>query len=130
MSWSSQTDGGAVAYPFGQQPEGSAVLTAGGWLMGMLAVGDRPNLSTDDVGGGSEEERALAFSTYVAYCGPYEIDGNVLITRVAMSMFPNWVGGDQKRYFELSGDELVLRTPPVEIRGDVVVNEVRWVREE
>ena len=130
VSLSAQTDGGEVAYPFGQQPEGSAVLTAGGWMTGMLAVRDRPNLSTDDLVLASEEERALAFSTYIAYCGTYEIDGDVLITRVAMSMFPNWVGGEQKRYFELSGDELVLRTLPVQVRGDVVVNEVRWVREE
>ncbi len=47
-----------------------------------------------------------------------------------MSMFPNWVGVDQKRHFELSDRELVLRTPPVEISGKVVVNELRWVKEE
>ena len=73
---------GMAAGASGQQPEGSAVLTAGGWMTGMLAVRDRPNLSTDDLVLASEEERALAFSTYIAYCGTYEIDGDVLITRV------------------------------------------------
>jgi hypothetical protein len=45
-----------------------------------------------------------------------------------MSSFPN--GGDQRRFFELSGDELILRTPPMEINGTIVVNELRWVRAE
>jgi hypothetical protein len=45
-------------------------------------------------------------------------------------MFPNSVGAGQRRRFELSGDELVLRTPPLEISGEAVVNELRWVREE
>jgi hypothetical protein len=47
-----------------------------------------------------------------------------------MSMFPNWVGGDQQRFFELSGNELALRTPPMEVNGRMVVNELRWVRAE
>ncbi|SRR6266496_250976 len=73
VSWSAQIEGGAVAYPFGEHAEGSLVYTPGGWMIGMLAAGDRANLSTQDVVGGSEEERALAFSSYVAYCGTYEM---------------------------------------------------------
>jgi hypothetical protein len=130
VSWSAQTEGGAVAYPFGEHAQGSVVYTPGGWMIGMLAAGDRANLSTQDVVGGSEEERALAFSSYLAYCGRYEIDGDVIVHRIEMSMFPNWVGVDQKRHFELSGGELVLRTPPTQISGKVVVNELRWVKEE
>jgi Lipocalin-like domain len=47
-----------------------------------------------------------------------------------MSSFPNWVGSEQMRFYELSGDELVLRTAPLLIGGDSIVNELRWRREE
>jgi hypothetical protein len=52
------------------------------------------------------------------------------MSALELSLFPNWVARDQKRHFELSGGELVLRTAPMEIGGEVVVNELRWIREE
>jgi hypothetical protein len=99
-------------------------------MSGVLTRGDRADLATGDVVGGSEEQRAAAFSTYVSYCGPYEVEGDVVVHHIEMSLFPNWVGSDQKRHFELSGDELMLRTPPMEIGGQEIQNELRWVREE
>jgi len=96
----------------------------------MLATADRANMPTDDLVGGSEAERAAAYSSYIAYGGTYEVDGNLVIHRVRMSLFPNWVGSEQERHFELSGDELVLRGPPVEVAGQQVVSELRWTREE
>ena len=115
MSWSAQTEDGAVTYPFGEDAEGSLVYTPGGWMAGTLVDPARALMSTDDVIGGSETERAAAFATYVAYCGTYEVEGDVVVQRVQMSLFPNWVGSEQKRYFELSDDELLLRAPPVEV---------------
>jgi hypothetical protein len=130
VSWSARTEGDAVTYPFGERAEGSLVYTTGGWMAGTLLDPGRALMSTDDVVGGTEAERAAAFSTYVAYCGMYEVEGDVIVHRVQMSLFPNWVGSEQKRYFELSGDELVLRAPPVEVGGRAVVSELRWIREE
>ncbi len=36
---------------------------------------------------------------------------------VEVSFFPNWVGHDQERFFEFSGNRLALSTPPVLIEG-------------
>ncbi len=130
VSWSIGTENGAGAYPFDESAEGSLVYTPGGWMMVTLAKAERARLSTDDVVGGGEAERAAAYSSYVAYCGTYEVEGDVVIHRVQMSLFPNWVGSEQERYFELSGDALVLRGPPVSVAGRSVVNELRWIREE
>ena len=130
VSWSARTADGTVTYPFGERAQGSVVYTPGGWMSGTLAYGDRADLATGDVVGGSEEQRAAAFSTYLSYCGTYEVQGDVVVHHIEMSLFPNWVGGDQKRHFELSGDELVLRTPPMEIGGQEIHNQLRWIREE
>lgn len=129
-SWTAKTDLGAISYPLGERPVGSLVYTRGGWMTVTIAAGDRPNLATGDVVGGTQEERAAAFSTYFAYCGEYAIDGDIVVHRIGMSMFPNWVGIDQKRHFELSDGGLVLRSQPFEMNGEAVVNELRWVREE
>ena len=96
----------------------------------MIAAGERARLESADIVGGSEAERAQAFSTFMAYCGPYTITDDVVVHHIAMSMFPNWVGVDQKRHFTLSDDELVLESQPFEIDGDMVVNTLRWAREQ
>jgi hypothetical protein len=100
-------------------------------MTAQVCAADRADLLTEDPLGGSDVERAAAFSSYVAYCGSYEVTADdVVVHRVAISLFPNWVGSEQTRYFELAGDELVLRTAPIKIGGKLLVNELRWHREE
>ena len=69
VSWSFRSENGATAYPFDESAEGSLVYTPGGWMTVTLAKADRARLSTDDIVGGGEAERAAAGSSYVAYCG-------------------------------------------------------------
>jgi Lipocalin-like domain len=121
---------GSRTYPFGANAHGSLIYTAEGWMAAQVCAEDRAGLLTEDPLGGSEVERAAAFSSYVAYCGPYKVTGDVVGHRVTISLFPNWVGSEQTRYFELNGDELVLRTAPIEVAGKMQVNELRWHREE
>jgi hypothetical protein len=125
-----RADDGSVTYPLGPNPEGSLLYTAGGWMAAQLSATGRAELPTDDVRGGSEAARAAAYSSYFAYCGTYEVSGDTIVHRVAMSLLPNWVGSSQTRYFEVHGDDLLLRTPPIEIGGMSLVNEFRWHREE
>lgn len=107
------------------------MYTAGGWVTTQLCATDRPRLPSEDVRGGSESDRAAAYSSYFAYCGTYEVSGEeTILHRVALSLVPNWVGSEQVRYFELSGKDLLLRTPPIEVAGKLLVHEFRWSREE
>jgi Lipocalin-like domain len=128
-SYVAHADDGSVSNPLGPNPEGSLVYTEGGWMSAHLAAGERDDLPAD-VAGGSESDRAAAYSSYFAYCGTYVIRGDTIVHHVAMSLMPNWVGTDQTRHFELNGDELLLRTPPIEVRGKTLINDFRWRREE
>lgn len=130
VSWTANGEQGGVSYPFGARAEGSVVYTAGGWMSGHLAAGGRLPLPSENILDGTEAQRAAAFSSYVAYCGSYRIDGDVVVHEVQMSLLPNWVGIEQLRSFELSGDMLLLKTPPIVIGADTVVNELHWIREE
>lgn len=44
----------------------------------------------------------------MAYAGTYEIDGNSVVHYVDISLFPNWIGGEQRRIARLDGDRLAL----------------------
>ena len=123
-------DDGSESYPLGRNPEGSLVYTPGGWMAAQLGAADRAALPTDDVRGGTESERAAAYSSYFAYCGRYEVIDNAIVHHVAMCLMPNWVGSEQVRYCEVSGGELIHRTPPIELGGRMLVHELRWSREE
>ena len=52
-------------------------------------------------------------ATGIAYFGTYWVSetDNVIMYHLEGSTFPNWRGVDQKRFFELSGDELTLTNP-------------------
>ena len=54
----------------------------------------------------TDQDRAGLFKSLVAYTGPYRVDGDKWITMVEVSMNPAWVGTEQTRAFEISGDRL------------------------
>jgi Lipocalin-like domain len=91
---------------------------------------DRPRLESENLLGADAEESATAFSTILACSGSYEAINSVVLYRGAMCSFANWVETVQTRPLELSDNELVLRTPPLEVGGRQTVHELRWIREE
>lgn len=130
MSYVGRADDGSLSYALGADPQGSLLYTEDGWMSAQVCAGNRADLPTEDLLGGSEAERAAAFSSYLAYCGSYDVSGDVVVHHVVMSSFPNWVGSEQTRHFEVTGEELVLRTAPIEVGGKPLVNELRWRRED
>jgi hypothetical protein len=128
-SYVARSSDGSETSPFGLNPQGSLVYMAGGWMAAQVSATDRPQLLTDDFRGGSQSDQAAAYLSYIAYCGAYEVKGDLVVHRVAMSLSPNWVGSSQTRYLELSTGELLLRTPPLQVGGTMLVNEFRWQRE-
>jgi hypothetical protein len=54
---------------------------------------------------------------FVAYAGRYSFHGDRVIHHVELSLLPNWVGSDQQRSIELSGDRLILSARPLLLRA-------------
>ncbi|MCC8405252.1 lipocalin-like domain-containing protein [Paraburkholderia sp. MMS20-SJTN17] len=44
----------------------------------------------------------------------WSVDGIVVMRKVKHCLFPNWVGGEQKRCAKLNGDQLSLTTHKLE----------------
>ncbi len=88
---------------------------------------NRPAFAEGDLLGGTPEEKAAAASSYVTYCGRYEVGDGTVIHHVDVSLFPNWVGVDQERFVEVKGDELTITTRPLRIGGETI-NRLVWER--
>jgi hypothetical protein len=102
---------------FGKHPSGILTFTAGGQMSMVVSDDGRKPLSVLDRVTAPIEERATAFSTFVAYAGRYELKGDILIYHVQVSSIQNWVNTDLKRFVTLDGTHLSLRTTPTQKGG-------------
>ena len=121
---------GEIFQPLGEHPVGRFTYTADGKMSAQLMRGDRVVFKTTELYSGTAAEKATAYDSYVAYYGSFEVDPALhkLTHHVAASLFPNWTGGEQIRFYELHGDELILSTKPFQARGKEVTAHVVWRR--
>ena len=49
-----------------------------------------------------------AMTSFLSYCGAYEIRGNIVVHHVKAAMAPDWIGTDLTREFVFSGNMLTL----------------------
>lgn len=129
-TWVSIADDGSETRPMGDAPDGLLTYAAGGTMIGIMGPGDRPRFATDDVTGGSRDEQAQAFATFIAYGGRYEVDGDTVTHHVETSLFPNWIGTQQRRRFVFSddGQMLTLTSPPLVLGGATRIQRLTWER--
>ena len=104
-----------ILYPFGKRVKGMLIYTQGGYMSGKLMPHERSNFATSDPLKGTSEEIKEAFQSFIGYFGSYEIDNErgKIKHHVEGSMFPNWEGQIQERFFQLDGHLLTLSTPPM-----------------
>jgi Lipocalin-like domain len=92
-------DGGAAQRPLGDRPNGYLLFNADGRMTAYLEAGGRKGAHTD-------EERAAAFKSLMAYTGKYRVEGDTWTTMVDGAWNAEWVGTAQKRFFTLEGNRL------------------------
>jgi hypothetical protein len=102
---------GRVSYPYGQDAVGYIMYSKAGYMSVAMMNANRPKFASDDLKEATAEEIRKAGSTYLSYCGRYEIQGDKVIHHIEASSFPNWIGVDLERDFEFHGDRLTLIAP-------------------
>jgi len=114
ISFEIQKADGQVIYPFGKNAQGSIIYTRSGRFSAQVKRPDRPQFASGDQMKGTIEEIEANYKGFVSYYGPYEFDSEngFMVHHVEGSLFPNWEGQPQKRFFELSGNRLKLSSPP------------------
>ena len=121
---------GRVTHPYGTNPAGLLVYDADGHFSGQIQAQVRPLFESGNLLKGTPEEIKAAFEGYVAYYGTYEVDEAVgsLTHHVLGSLFPNWVGDDQTRFYEFAEGRLSLTTPPFTGKRAQVTLTLVWER--
>ena len=81
-----------------------------GRMSAQLMQTNQARFASDDWRQASPEEKARAWSDYFGYFGTYTVDeqAKAVVHHIEGSWFPNLVGEDQKRYYQLVEEQLVL----------------------
>jgi hypothetical protein len=130
VSFEARRSSGEIAEPFGPDADGVLTYSPDGRVSVAVWAAGRRRFTLEDPAKGTAEENAAALSTIVQYVGTYEVDpaGSAVVHHVEQSVFPNWNGVDQVRYYSLSADSLELTTPPIEFKGETLVSALVWRR--
>lgn len=129
LSWVSEGDDGVI-YPMGEAPEGILVYTPDGTMITTIGAPGRSPIEGGDMQAGPVDDRLAAMSSFVAYSGPFHVEGDDVVHDVSMSLFPNWVGSAQRRHVRLDagGRFLELSSDPFVLRGRLSTQRLTWER--
>ncbi|WP_034296276.1 lipocalin-like domain-containing protein [Herbaspirillum sp. RV1423] len=129
VAWEQVYDDGRRTYPMGPQVEGFIQYDPDGRMMCILCRGDRKNFTTGGQWNASQEEKAEAYSSMLAYAGTYIFAGDTVSHHVELSAFPNWKGGIQKRRIEtMDAGQLVLAARLEEGTSEARTARLVWKR--
>ncbi len=130
VSLENRSEDGSVNRPFGEHPVGRLTYTADGLMSAQIMHGERATFKTAELYAGTPQEKVAAYDGYIAYYGSFVIDtaARKLTHHVTASLFPNWLGGDQIRFYELNGDTLTLTSKSFTAHGTQVTPHVVWQR--
>ena len=110
---------------YGEHPRGRQIATADGIWLALVTAEGRSVPKTD-------EERAQALRTMIAYTGRYRVEDGKVITKVEAAWNEGWVGGEQTRFIRFEGDRLFIESPPMphpNMYGKTVRVIVVWQRD-
>lgn len=110
----------------GAHPRGYQIATPEGRWLALVTADGRPVPKTD-------EDRAKALRSMIAYSGRYRVEDNKVITKVEVAWNEAWVGGEQIRFLRFEGDDVLnIESPPMPHPnvGDKIVKViVTWARD-
>lgn len=130
VSFYIETGDGERTYPYGECLQGVLIYTDTGDMSAQLMRSDRPLFESDDQLNGSAKEMEESFKGCISYFGKYEINfaEGFVTHHVEKSLFPNWEGAPQKRFYVLKGNQLHITTQPLTWGGKHKVAVLVWQR--
>ena len=132
ISCENRDPAGERGYPLGPAAVGYLTYTADGYMFAQIMAADRTALATRNPFGGADAEAATAARSHMSYCGKYEVrtggENDKVVHRVAISDFPNWVGGEQLRFYKFEDEKLILSAPPFQTKQGEITTFLIWER--
>lgn len=114
---------------YGDGPEGRLIIDAAGRYSLQIFKRERARFVSGDKRKGSPAEYESAVLGSSTHFGTVRVDdaARILTFRIDRASYPNWEGTEQKRRFELIGDELSYQVPSAP-DGTVPISVWRRVR--
>jgi Lipocalin-like domain len=122
LASSTLEQGGKKTDYFGSNPDGQLMFDPNGHFSEVITRSDVPKFASNNRESGTPEENKAAVLGSIASFGTYSVSerDKVISFHIEGSTFPNRKGIDQKRPFELSGDELSWTNPTPSIGSGTV----------
>ncbi len=110
-SYTDQAAGRPVEHPFGEHPKGLLFYDARGNMAIQIMKTPHPRVASGDEYNMTPAEKIALLDAYVAYFGTYTVDAKrqVVIHHVQADSLDVYIGTNEERPYELSGDWLVLK---------------------
>lgn len=129
VSWTGKDRNGELVSHGGDSPTGELIYLPSGRMAVQIQHDGRDAFGSRDWEAGTTTERAIAYSTYNAYCGTYSLpEPGVVVHHVELSIHPDQPGMEKRREYSLEGDELTLKTQHVATSSGPATSELRWRR--
>jgi hypothetical protein len=129
VSVTSTTDRGEVNKAvLGEHPSGLLTYTGDGRMMAIISDDGRKPLSIADRVAAPIEEKAQAYSTFMAYAGRYTFTCDKVVHHIEVASLQNWVNTEQTRMLSFQGSRLTVRNTPQLRGGTLVTLESVWER--
>jgi hypothetical protein len=119
-----------LTVPMGTDPVGRLIYDARGGMFIEIMRKERPRSRAAIPPQVTPEEAKSAFDGYIAYFGTYTLDetAHTVTHRVEASLFPNWVGTEQKRTYSITDEGLRLTDNVKLPDGTGLAVETLWKR--
>jgi len=130
VSWGVLFERVEVPVPMGRGATGLLTYSPDGYMSVNIMAPNRPKFASSDFMGGTANEKAEAFETFIGYSGLYEVneEGRFVTHDLQTCSYPNWSNTIQKRFIDLTEDRLRLTSPPVLSDGKEVIGVLVWSR--
>src|SRR5215813_6942945 len=100
--------GGIKSEPYGANPQGMLIFEADGRYGLILSRKDVPKFASNNRTNGTADENKAVVQGTISHFGRYTVSpaDKSIVFHIELSTYPNFNGTEQKRSFELVGDEL------------------------
>ncbi len=105
---------------------GYIIYSADGYMSVAFMKEGRTEFASGDIRGGTVDEKVEALNGYISYSGRYQVEGKSVFHSIEVSLFPNWIGDKQERFYEFDGERLTLSTPLQLVGGIQLSSHLVW----
>ncbi len=114
----------------GRDAIGRIIFAPDGHMCFNAMRANRSKFGSRDFQAGTPEEKTAAYDSYTGYCGRYEVNDQEqsVVFRLELSSYPNRTETMQKRFAEVTGNRLKIKSAPILSEGRQIVGVAVWER--